>query len=85
MKCLRQGGFAIFQVPTYCKGYSFSVDKWISSDHKLDMQMHCIPQRELFKIIDEEGCRVVHVREDGSTGDPARFVSNKVFVERPCR
>lgn len=35
-----QGGFALFQVPTYLKHYSFTLSDYVSRD---TMQMHPLP------------------------------------------
>ena len=79
---LKRGGIAIFQVPTYITGYHFNLTEWLSTDHPLDMQMHCVPQSRIFQLIAEHGCMALEVREDNSTGSD-RMLSN-VFVARKC-
>lgn len=79
---LRAGGIAIFQVPTYIVGYSFNLEKWLAADHALDMQMHCVPQDQIFRIISSSNCRVVEVREDNWTGSPDLYISNTFVVQK---
>lgn len=80
LRSLKAGGIAIFQVPTYKPGYRFSLDEWLSSEHKLDMQMHCLPQPVVFSIIAEENGMPMEVREDGSCGGD--FLSQTFIVRK---
>jgi hypothetical protein len=43
------------------------------------MEMHVFPQRELFELIKEQGCRVVEVREDNYVGS-RNMISNSILV-----
>ncbi|KAB2643324.1 MAG: class I SAM-dependent methyltransferase [Verrucomicrobia bacterium] len=79
---LLPGGIAIFQVPTYIKDYSFNTKEWIAKDHPLDMQMHALPQSLIFSLIADAQCQLLEVREDGSTGDPARYLSNTFIIKK---
>lgn len=79
---LNPGGVAIIQVPTHINGYSFSIEEWLGKDHLLDMQMHCIPQEAIFKLIDEMGCSLLEVREDNSCGDPLYYLSNTFVITK---
>lgn len=82
LKALNPGGIAIFQVPTYCVGYSFDAKRWLEDDSALNMEMHCIPQTKVFEIMLSEGCIPLEVREDGATGD-RRFLSNTFVLKKP--
>jgi SAM-dependent methyltransferase len=82
LRSLKPNGIAIFQVPTYRMGYSFEIDAWVAADHALDMQMHCLPQDVIFSEIGAEKCDLLSVREDNSTGDPGRFISNTFVVRK---
>ena len=82
LRALKPEGFAIFQVPTYSIGYGFSISEWITADHALDMQMHCLPQQVIFSIMADEKCVPLEVREDNSTGAPNRFISNTFVVHK---
>ncbi|HIJ75464.1 MAG TPA: class I SAM-dependent methyltransferase [Deltaproteobacteria bacterium] len=76
---LKSGGIAVFQVPTYQKGYRFETAEWLGTDHPLEMQMHCLPQQHIFEIVDEEKCKLLEVREDDSTGAPDQ-ISNTFII-----
>jgi SAM-dependent methyltransferase len=84
--CLKPGGFAAFQVPTYEIGYGFSVKSYLErvGGSEPDMEMHCFPQRHVFRLASETGCHVLEVREDGATGRFGRDVSNTFLVQRPA-
>lgn len=82
LRALNLGGIAIFQVPTYRINYQYAIDDWLSTDHELDMQMHCLPQQVIFTIISEEGCIPLEVREDNSTGAYDKFISNTIVVKK---
>jgi SAM-dependent methyltransferase len=82
LRSLNAGGIALFQVPTYQVGYRFKIDEWLAAEHRLDMQMHCLPQAVLFSIIAEEQCALLSVREDNATGEPDRFISNTFIVRK---
>jgi hypothetical protein len=49
------------------------------------MQMHCLPQQVIFEIIMNENCALLEVREDISTGELDRFVSNNFVVQRAIK
>ena len=84
LDCLRQGGMAVFQIPIYEIGYSFSAQTYLRNvSSTLDMEMHCLPQREIFRIAAEAGCRVLEVREEYSTGRIGTDVSNLLVIQRP--
>ena len=67
---LNPGGVAYFQVPTYRQGYVFSPARYLANEstrHDM-MEMHVLPQSDIFEITAEEGCRVLEVlgrRHDG--------------------
>ena len=82
---LRPGGLALFQVPVYITDYRFRLAEWLSADHPLEMQMHCIPQSKICEIVAEQGCVLLEMREEGSTGARHRMVSNMCVVRRPLR
>lgn len=79
---LRKGGIAIFQVPTYIVGYRFILAEWLLADHTLDMQMHCLPQAQIFKLISDANCMMLEVREDNWTGAPDTYISNTFVVQK---
>lgn len=77
---LKDGGIAIFQIPTYQTGYRFSLSEWLGNSHVLDMQMHCLPQHVIFSIIKTCGCDLLEVREDNNAG--IEFISNSFIVQK---
>ena len=79
---LKPGGVAIFQVPTYRVDYEFSVAKYLQTDPLFAMEMHVIPQSEIFQIARSCGMTLQEVREDNSTGAPHLFVSNTFCFTR---
>jgi SAM-dependent methyltransferase len=82
LRSLNADGIAVFQVPTYQVGYHFKIDEWLAAEHRLDMQMHCLPQAVLYSIIAAEHCTLLSVREDNATGEPDRFISNTFVVRK---
>jgi SAM-dependent methyltransferase len=81
LKSLREGGIAIFQVPTFGTGYSFNIKEYLAKPQVLDMEMHCIPQREVFSLIADADCRLLEIR--GSTfGRRRNWISNTFVVQR---
>ena len=81
-RSLLPGGVGIFQIPTYGLDYSFSIGDYLAAEQPLDMEMHCMPQEQVFSIASEEGCEVLEVREDESVGLPGRWISNTFVVRR---
>lgn len=66
LKKLNPEGIAYFQTPTYLKNYRFSIDEHLAqSSGSQDMEMHPIPQSELFKVFQEEDVNLLEVRRDG--------------------
>jgi SAM-dependent methyltransferase len=82
LRSLRQGGMAIFQVPTFKAGYAFRLQDYLAIPQHLDIEMHCIPQQAVFALIAEAGCRVLEVREDDSIGNHGQWISNTFIVRR---
>jgi SAM-dependent methyltransferase len=84
---LKVGGIAYFQVPTYRLGYRFRVDEYLRhASPSGGMEMHLIPQQVLFRILRQNGCRVLEFREDNFTFEPG-CISNSIFVRKldaPC-
>jgi len=82
LEALNHGGIAIFQVPTYIKGYEFKLEDWMKTNHALDMQMHCIPQKAVFKLADSSGCELLEIREDNWCGEPHHYLSNTYILQK---
>lgn len=82
LESLRPGGIAIFQVPTFKRGYRFKVAEWLKATQPLDMEMHALPQSAVFEIVAEAGCMLLEIREDNSTGAPHNYLSNVFVVQK---
>ncbi|NSZ63475.1 class I SAM-dependent methyltransferase [Agrobacterium tumefaciens] len=64
LKCLNPGGVAVFQIPVYRFNYQFSVERYLATLRSLNMEMHTLPPRNIFKAISDAQCDVLEVRED---------------------
>lgn len=65
---LRPGGVAYFQIPRVLFGYNYSVAEHLG---RLDidvMEMHAVPQKDIFRIIRDTGCEVLEALPDGKAG-----------------
>lgn len=83
LRRLRPGGVAYFQVPTYAADYRFSIADYLA--HGLDakhIEMHYLPQRQVFRIARDAGCDVLEVREDDWTGRRQVEISNTFLLQR---
>jgi SAM-dependent methyltransferase len=66
---LNLGGVAYFQVPTFIRNYTFNCQAYLDDPNRgSGMEMHCLPQRYIFEIARENGCRVLEVEQDDLTG-----------------
>jgi SAM-dependent methyltransferase len=81
LQCLRPGGLAIFQLPTFAEDYAFSVEKWLQAPVAQDMEMHCLPQSRVLQAVAEHHCELLELREEDSPGDD-RYISNLFVVRR---
>jgi SAM-dependent methyltransferase len=78
---LNPGGIAYFQIPTYALNYQFAAENYLTTVHPAkSVEVHCLPQRELFKIISQAGCEILEIREDGAVG--AASISNRILVRK---
>ena len=83
IRALNPGGIAFFQVPTYRNGYSFILKNYLSDEIKNHtMEMHVLPQNELFEVIHNENGKVIEVLEDGYTGLRDGERSNTFVVQK---
>ena len=80
---LNPGGVAFFQVPTYRRGYAFSLTEYLSEDAaKGGMEMHVLPQSKVFEIAQRAGGRVLEVIDDTWTGLRVKEVSNTFVIQK---
>lgn len=82
LEALNQGGVAYFQLLTYQEGYSFSAEHYLhmAESRAGQIEMHVLPQRRVFELIEQADCRVLEVLEDTWTGYRCRELSNTFLV-----
>ena len=79
---LNPGGVGFFQVRPDGLDYSFRAEEYLSTPvDQPEIEMHVLPQRDVLRIVQATGCRLLEIREDDSTGDRAG-ISNTFFVEK---
>lgn len=80
---INRSGVGVVQVPTYAKGYSFVVEKYLREMASITrMEMHILPQSVIFDVFESHGCIPREVSRDHlvTTVD---FVSTTfVFVKK---
>lgn len=80
---LRPGGAACFQVPTYLSDYSFRAEDYLrTAPAKGLMELHCVPQREIFRLAHGCGMAVLEVRQDHCLGLDAANISNTFLMRK---
>ena len=80
MRALNSGGVAFFQVPTYKEGYRFLAEEYLENvSTEGEIEMHVLPQSEIFTIVRDEGCRLIEVLEDLSA---SWGLSNTFLVQK---
>lgn len=78
---LNPGGLAYFQIPTYALRYEFSATGYLETvAPPKRVEVHYLPQPELFRIIRSAGCEVLECREDGAVG--AAAISNRLLIRK---
>jgi 2-polyprenyl-3-methyl-5-hydroxy-6-metoxy-1,4-benzoquinol methylase len=79
---LRSGGVACIQFPTYRNGYVFEVERYLHSTPPNTLEMHYLPQQEVFRIMTEAHCHCLEVREDGMVGAEDQMLSNTFLFQK---
>jgi SAM-dependent methyltransferase len=79
---LRQGGFAYFQIPVAARRYEFAIEEYLSrvSAAKTGMEMHVLPQKELFQLLRQFRLHILDYQVDRASG-PA-FQSVSILAEK---
>jgi 2-polyprenyl-3-methyl-5-hydroxy-6-metoxy-1,4-benzoquinol methylase len=86
IRSLNRGGVAFFQVPTYRRGYTFSLTEYLAEDAaKGGMEMHVLPQSKVFELAQRAGARVLEVIDDTWTGLRVKEVSNTFVIQKEVR
>lgn len=76
------GGVACIQIPTYRNGYMFEGERYLHSPPSKTLEMHYLPQPEVFRIMTEAGCHCLEVREDGMVGAEDQMLSNTFLFQK---
>jgi SAM-dependent methyltransferase len=80
---LNPEGIAFFQVPTYALDYTFDSENYFEGTYKrVEMEMHFIPQREIFEIFQKSKMVPLEVLQDGWVGNYDRWISNTFLVRK---
>jgi SAM-dependent methyltransferase len=80
---VKPGGFAYFQTPTYRLDYHFHLATYLAeAEQRQEMEMHLLPQSEIFALIARHGAQVVEVLEDAHTGLRYKERSNSFLVRK---
>lgn len=83
LAALNPGGVAFFQVPTYQRGYRFSCSEYLAKHAgSLGMEMHVLPQAEIFSIAAQSNAQVLEVFEDNWTGITDGGRSNTFVIRK---
>lgn len=76
---IRNGGAALFQIPTAMDGYRFRIADYLATEHPV-MEMHSLPTAVVLKLISDNNLVLRDVTPDPLIG---KFGSNTFFASRP--
>jgi SAM-dependent methyltransferase len=79
---LRPGGVAFIQIPTYRSGYLFEIEHYLNTLAPNTLEMHFLPQKNVFQAITDADCECLEVREDGMVGHENLMLSNSFVIQR---
>lgn len=81
---LAPGGVAIFQTATWMEDFHFDTPSYLGGRNGAQMELHALPQPEIFALAAEAGMAVREVREDQTLAAwPRPMLSNRfVMVKR---
>jgi SAM-dependent methyltransferase len=83
IRALNSGGIAFFQLPTYRLGYRFFLQEYLAGEAtRCEMEMHVLPQSEIFDIVRRERGKLVEVLEDACTGLRYGERSNTFVIQK---
>lgn len=82
-KGLNPGGAAFFQVPTYAKDYSFSVQRYLrETARNRVMEMHFLPQRTVLELARIHDVFPLEIQPDWCIGNPDRWISSTFLMTK---
>jgi hypothetical protein len=73
----------VFGLPVYLSGYTFRIDDYLENLGKARMEMHCLPQREIFAVVQAAGCQLIEVREERTIELFKECLGNYFVIGRP--
>ncbi len=80
---LARGGIAFFQVPTYGSGYTFTLQNYFEGLYnKNEMEIHFVPQREIFQLFSRHAMLPLEVRPDHYVANYDRWISNTFLARK---
>jgi SAM-dependent methyltransferase len=80
---LNPDGVAFFQVPTYGLDYHFNVEDYYRGEYaRSDMEIHFIPQKDIFRMFTKYGFQLLEVRNDHYIGNYPSWISNTFLAKR---
>lgn len=82
LNALNPNGIAFLQFLCYRSGYLFEVERYLHSQQTHTLEMHVLPQHDIFKIIAECHCVCLEVRENGMVGDENLMLSNTFIIQK---
>jgi SAM-dependent methyltransferase len=83
LEALAPGGLAVFQLVTWIEGYRFSAEAHLRGPTGTAMELHALPQHEVFALAEGCGCTPRELREAPGAGDrPERLLSNLFVIEK---
>jgi SAM-dependent methyltransferase len=82
LKTLSRKGVAVIQIPTYCNGYIFEIERYLNTPQGNELEVHFVPQNIIFEILRENDCICLEVREDPFLGDSERTLSNTFLIQK---
>ena len=82
LQALNPSGVAYLQIPTYRTGYLFEVERYLNSEAPKTLEMHFLPQFEIFRIVAESDCICLEIREDSMVGDEDKMLSNTFLIQK---
>ncbi len=78
---VRDGGYALFQVPTFRKDYRFTWCEQLAKGDAVGMEIHVVPQAAIHALLRRHGFELLEIHEDRATGDPDA-ISNTFFARK---
>ncbi|OYT72284.1 MAG: methyltransferase type 12 [Chloracidobacterium sp. CP2_5A] len=85
LDALAPSGVACFQLLTYQQGYAFSAEAYLRASPEQGrrvVEMHVLPQRRVFEIIAQSGCRVLETLDDALADYRGGDLSNTFLVQK---